>query len=232
MKRLPIFAGMLLAGAALYGAEAPPAAVDQTPPPKTDESQAGKTSEAPAPPAKHRLGGSFKGHPIPPSTAEASKPAARPAAAPSGKKKSSRLVIDNALVKSKAAPEDRSSATGSESSAEPANPAPPPPVTMPKILDLEGHDEAYWKAKAAATRDAVQKAHETLAAAQAEEKREENDFYAWDDGQYRDNVIKPAWDRARDETVRAQADLETAQKQLDDLEDEARRAGAYPGWIR
>ena len=33
----------------------------------------------------------------------------------------------------------------------------------------------------------------------------ENDFYAWDDGQYRDRVIKPAWDRTRRE-------LETAKQ--------------------
>jgi hypothetical protein len=103
---------------------------------------------------------------------------------------------------------------------------------MPKILDLQGHDEAYWRAKAAAVRDAVAKATDALAAAEAEEKREENDFYAWDDGQYRDNVIKPAWDRAKAETEKARADLEAARKQLDGLEDEARRAGAFPGWIR
>jgi hypothetical protein len=138
-------------------------------------------------------------------------------------------VIDNSMVKKSAPPGGGKPAPPAASSA-PA--APPPPVTMPKTVDLQGHDEGYWRARAAALRTAAQKAEESLAAAQAEEKRQENDFYAWDDGQYRDNVIKPAWDRARDATVKAQRDLDTARKELEDLEDDARKAGAYPGWIR
>jgi hypothetical protein len=138
-------------------------------------------------------------------------------------------MIDNALVK-KGAPADRKPAPAKASAG---NPAPPqPPVEMPKIVDLQGHDEVYWRAKAAATREAVAKANDLVAASEAEEKREENDFYAWDDGQYRDNVIKPAWDRAREETIKARQSLDEAQKQLDQLEDDARKAGAYPGWIR
>ncbi|HKB72540.1 MAG TPA: hypothetical protein VKH46_17040 [Thermoanaerobaculia bacterium] len=178
------------------------------------------------PPARHRLGGGFKGHPIGP--AEKGGAAAKPA--PPSDKKKPRLMIDNALVKKGEPPEEKGARKAAP--APPPAAAPPPPVTMPKIVDLQGHDEAYWRAKAAAVRDAVQKAREAVAAAEAEEKREENDFYAWDDGQYRDNVIKPAWDRAKEQTVKTRADLEAAQKDLDQLEDEARRAGAFPGWIR
>ena len=212
MKRSALFAALLLAGSLARGADAPPP----------------KSGETPAP--KHKLGGSFKGHPIAPSpaTGEAPKAAARPASPPA--RNGPRIVIDNAMVKGSASEGEKGASPNAPSSK--TAPAPPPPVTMPKIVDLQGHDEAYWKAKAAATRDAVQKAQDALAAAEAEEKRQENDFYAWDDGQYRDNVIKPAWDRAKEETIKAHSALEAAQKQLDDLEDEARRAGAYPGWIR
>jgi hypothetical protein len=201
-----------------------------TPPPKS-EAPPTKSEEAPAA-SKHRLAGSFKGHAVSESPATTqSKPAIKAAPPPAGKKKKT-LVIDNAMVKG-AGTEGEHGAPPKASSPEASPPAATmPAAAMPTILDLQGHDEAYWRAKATATREGVQKAEEAFAAAEAEEKREENDFYSWDDGQYRDNVIKPAWDRAKEETIRTKAALETAQKLLDDLEDEARRAGAYPGWIR
>ncbi len=63
-------------------------------------------------------------------------------------------------------------------------------------------------------------------------KKLENDFYAWDDGQYRDRVIKPSWDRARDQLEDAKRDLLAAEQELTELPEKARRAGAQPGWIR
>ena len=64
-------------------------------------------------------------------------------------------------------------------------------------------------------------------------KKLENDFYAWDDGQYRDRVIKPAWDRTpRASSTDAKHELAAAEKDLADLPERARRAGALPGWIR
>jgi hypothetical protein len=185
-------------------------------------------AEAPESAPKRKLGGGFKGKPV--AAPEAPK---EKAAAPAEKGTTpSRIVINNALVKkSVPAGSGKSEAPAGRPSAAPP-PSPPPPVEMPKIVDLQGHDESYWRAKAAATRDAVARGQAAVAAAEAEEKREENDFYAWDDGQYRDNVIKPAWDRAREETIKARQGLEEARKQLDQLEDDARKAGAYPGWIR
>ena len=219
MKRLLVF-GLFAAAAGLLAAEAPA--------PKTDDAPAtAKSSDTSAP--KHRLGGGFKGHDVSTAAGGAAKPAPKPAAPP--KRSGPVLVIDDKMVKGAAA-----EGTPAHSAPPPpppaAPPAPAPAVEMPKIVDLQGHDEAYWRAKAKAVREAVEKGRDALAAAEAEEKREENDFYSWDDGQYRDNVIKPAWDRAKDETVRARESLAAAQKDLEGLEDEARRAGAYPGWIR
>jgi len=206
---------ILLGAAVLSAADAPPPS--DAPPPPAKDAPAGKT----------RLGGGFKGQPV----ASGSKaPAAeKPAPLPAGARKPpARVTIDNSMVKKNAAPSD----TRREPAPAVAAPAPAPAVAMPKVLDLNGHDEAFWRARAAEVRSAVQKAASDVSAADAEEKREENDFYAWDDGQYRDNVIKPAWDRAREDAVKARQNLETARKQLDSLEDDARRAGAYPGWIR
>ena len=194
------------------------AAASDAPPPPPD------STEAP-PPAKPRLGGGFKGQTPPPAKAPATPPK-KASALPASGKTAPRVVIDNALVKKGAPP-----ASGSTAAQAPP-PPPPPPVEMPRITDLQGHDESYWRARAATLRSAVTNAEQALAAAEAEEKREENDFYAWDDGQYRDNVIKPAWDKARDETVRARESLDSARKDLEALDDEVRKAGAFPGWIR
>ncbi|MCE7957802.1 MAG: hypothetical protein DYH06_07660, partial [Acidobacteria bacterium ACB2] len=60
----------------------------------------------------------------------------------------------------------------------------------------------------------------------------ENDFYAWSDGNYRDQVIKPAWDKAREDLKKARAEVDAAKATEDGLAEEARKAGAPPGWVR
>ena len=63
-------------------------------------------------------------------------------------------------------------------------------------------------------------------------KQLENDFYAMSDGNRRDAVVKPAWDRAREELTKARQELEDARKVLDDLSEDARKSNAPPGWLR
>jgi hypothetical protein len=92
--------------------------------------------------------------------------------------------------------------------------------------------EAEWRGIAAAARQRVADAKGKVAEAEATTKKLENDFYAWDDGQYRDRVIKPAWDRSRQQLEDAKAELAAAEKELADLPERARKAGALPGWIR
>jgi hypothetical protein len=229
VKRFVTVLAALAAASALRASDAPPPKTDEAPPPKTADAPPPNT-EASTPP-KHRLGGGFKGSAVGTSPG-GSAPARKPVAAP--KKTGPTLVIDNKMVQGASGPASASPGAPPPPPPAPAPSAPAPPASVetPKIVDLQGHDEAYWRAKAAATRDAVRKAQDALAAAEADEKRDENDFYSWDDGQYRDNVIKPAWDRAKEEAARARENLAAAQKDLDGLEDEARRAGAYPGWIR
>jgi hypothetical protein len=45
-------------------------------------------------------------------------------------------------------------------------------------------------------------------------------------------VIKPAWDKAREELATARKELPVAERELTDLPDRARKAGALPGWLR
>ncbi len=95
-----------------------------------------------------------------------------------------------------------------------------------------GEGEAYWRGEARRLRDRAAGLKETIARLEAESKKLENDFYSWDDGAYRDRVIKPAWDKAREELATARKELPVAEKELVDLPDRARKAGALPGWLR
>lgn len=92
--------------------------------------------------------------------------------------------------------------------------------------------EAEWREAARAARARVADAKARAGELEATVKKLENDFYAWDDGQYRDRVIKPAWDKTRDQLEDARRELAAAEKDLVDLPEKARRAGALPGWIR
>jgi len=116
-------------------------------------------------------------------------------------------------------------------------PKAPPTADTPEtaeagLTDLQGHGKSYWKERASGARDRVEQAQRDLDEAEARVSRDENDFYSWDDGQYRDNVIKPEWDRAKEAVERSRKELGDAKAALENLEDEARKAGALPGWIR
>ena len=112
--------------------------------------------------------------------------------------------------------------------------ATPVPSALAGAADASptGGTEAEWKAASAKARNDVADARARVAELEAASKKLENDFYAWDDGQYRDRVIKPAWDHARGELETARRELTEAERTLADLPERARRAGALPGWIR
>jgi hypothetical protein len=116
-------------------------------------------------------------------------------------------------------------AAGKASAAVAAPTPPPAESTAPS-------EEAEWRETARRTRQRVADAKDRVSRLEAEAKKLENDFYAWDDGQYRDNVIKPAWDKKREELETARREVEDAEKDLADLPEKARKAGALPGWIR
>jgi len=107
-----------------------------------------------------------------------------------------------------------------------------PPTATPSAEAGTSGDEAQWRETARRTRQRVVDAKNRVSTLEAEAKKLENDFYSWDDGQYRDNVIKPAWDKKREELETARRELEEAEKDLADLPEKARKAGALPGWIR
>ena len=150
------------------------------------------------------------------------------------------LTINNrSLVKS--ADQGRVSTSKSVPTARPAAlpaVAVPTPATAPvakaAVAESGGAapTEAEWKEIAAKARKRVSDDKAHVEELTATSKKLENDFYAWDDGQYRDRVIKPAWDRSREELENAKQELAAAEADLTDLPEKARKAGALPGWIR
>lgn len=93
-------------------------------------------------------------------------------------------------------------------------------------------NEAEWREAVHRARQRVEDARARVAELDAATRKLENDFYSWDDGQYRDRVIKPAWDRTREQLEEARRELAAAERDLADLPEKARKAGALPGWLR
>ncbi len=109
-------------------------------------------------------------------------------------------------------------------------PTPAPTYDVPR--DDQGRSEAQWKATMDHARSLVQDGERRVKELETKSKQLENDFYAQSDGYRRDGVIKPAWDKSRDELAKARVDLDAARKSLEDLSEEARRSNAPPGWLR
>ncbi|HEX7251528.1 MAG TPA: hypothetical protein VF376_01520 [Thermoanaerobaculia bacterium] len=101
---------------------------------------------------------------------------------------------------------------------------------MPAVSTAGTEEE--WRERARSARGRVDELKQRVAQLEAESKKLENDFYSWDDGSYRDGVIKPAWDRKKEDLEAARKDLTQAEADLADLPEKARKAGALPGWLR
>ncbi|HEY6050830.1 MAG TPA: hypothetical protein VIZ58_06240, partial [Thermoanaerobaculia bacterium] len=108
-------------------------------------------------------------------------------------------------------------------------PAPSPTAAAPAS---NGGEEAVWRERARTARRRVEELKAEVTSLEAEAKQLETDFYRWDDGQYRDRVIKPAWDKKREELETRRRQLVDAEAELADLPERARKAGALPGWLR
>lgn len=93
-------------------------------------------------------------------------------------------------------------------------------------------DEEYWRHRAREVRTRWSAAADEVVTLEEEAGELRWAFYAADDPYYRDQRIKPQWDRVLDELRRARQDVRAYRRELDDLLDEGREQGALPGWLR
>ena len=176
---------------------------------------------APTPTRPPTLTGGFGKTPIP------GRPAARNAA------KTGPVRITNESLVTDAARGKVSTSQRPPSPTPDPDRTPTPATALPGIAPADaGQGEAYWREESRRLRDRVAEIREAITRLEADTKRLEADYYAWDDGAYRDRVIKPSWDKAREELATARLALPVAEKELAELPDRARRAGALPGWLR
>jgi len=105
------------------------------------------------------------------------------------------------------------------------------PDPDPDAVDTAPAEE-YWRGRALEARIAWRDALDRVEELQTEVATLRRRFYAEDDPYYRDNEIKPAWDRALENLEHERANAQLAQDDLGRVLEEGRRAGALPGWLR
>ncbi len=118
-------------------------------------------------------------------------------------------------------------ASADPSSSPPADGGVSPKVgaTPREALDAKGHGEAWWRRRAAPVLIRIATAEAALARATA--KRDDQQRSP---GQGTASRLKGS--RLNDAVTRAQDVLDGERRKLELLSEEARKAGAYPGWLR
>lgn len=126
------------------------------------------------------------------------------------------------------------SGTAKESAPAPAAESDRPDESRPRRdarpTDLSGRGEAHWRALAGRARDRLEEAEERLASASA--RREAVDRAGPGVGGYGVETWARQVLRLRDAEAEARREIERARAAIEDLREEARKAGAWPGWLR
>jgi hypothetical protein len=92
--------------------------------------------------------------------------------------------------------------------------------------------EEYWHQRKQETDQQLKDAQSRVDQIQSEINQLRTAFYAEADGVGQRPVIQQEWDERLKSLEQARQELQDAQAQSSGLEDEARKAGALPGWIR
>jgi hypothetical protein len=101
----------------------------------------------------------------------------------------------------------------------------------PAAIEL-AEDEAYWRRRAREIRIEWREAVESIPEAESRVAELRMAFYREDDGFYRDQEIKPAWDKALRDLDEARLQAVEKEKELELFLESGRRSGALPGWLR
>lgn len=110
--------------------------------------------------------------------------------------------------------------------------AAPAPAAPPAPQQESIRDEPYWRNRALEIRLRWRQAADDVKDLEQRSTELRQRFYAETDSFVRDNQIKPDWDRVLDRLRQARSDVDTAKKDLAQLHEEGRVAGALPGWLR
>ncbi len=105
-----------------------------------------------------------------------------------------------------------------------------PALVESEPVDRQGRGEEFWRERAGAARAEIEQAERDLAVAEADLEAAERAYLGPGEGERNSFAIRVY--EARDRTERARRDLRLATGRLEALEEEARRAGAFPGWLR
>jgi hypothetical protein len=105
------------------------------------------------------------------------------------------------------------------------------PEAKPSDSEDPKKTEKYWRERVAQARDGLQRAKTFEEALQSRINALSADFAARDDPASR-SVVATDRQKALAELERVKKEIADFDKQLKDLEDEARKAGVPPGWLR
>lgn len=124
--------------------------------------------------------------------------------------------------------ENQGEQTGEQTEAEPAEGE----TTEPQAEENKGNDEKYWKDRYTDVADNLKEAEERLQNLQEEMNGLRIAYYAEQDGVAGRPKINSEIEKQFDEIEAAKKQVEESKQALENLEEEARKAGAPPGWVR
>jgi hypothetical protein len=101
----------------------------------------------------------------------------------------------------------------------------------PDAIETAQKDEAFWRGRINTAREAVRRNEAFLAALQSQINGLTTDFVNRDDP-YQRAQIGEKRQQALAEMERVKAEIENGRKQIADIEEEARKAGVPPGYLR
>lgn len=111
--------------------------------------------------------------------------------------------------------------------------AAPAPEAGPAAAQQEPvRDEQYWRTRALEIRLRWRQAADDVKDLEQRSTELRQRFYAETDSFVRDNQVKPEWDRVLDRLRQARTDVDAAKRDLAQLHEDGRIAGALPGWLR
>ena len=118
----------------------------------------------------------------------------------------------------------------------PSTPAPAPATAAaeakpPETKPTEEKDEAWWKNRINQVREELRRNEMFAEALQTRINSLSTDFVNRDDPFQRGKIGEDR-DKAIAELSRVKAEIVNAKKQIEDIEEEARKAGVPPGWLR